>query len=564
VNNQKVNIENRSLAFYVLIIFFSLPIGLLIHFLAYHKYALFAPEIIIIYLAHFIISLSIAGLVWRWRFMAFFFIIPLLILYLNTIIPIDQAAALSIKWLSLMFSQVPWLISKILRISVKLVIPFLLLLFLSSKMDKSGWRWLSVASCILLVAPAFLWATYKPFPHVQEINEEKIDERTDLPLFIYIIWDEHMSIKWTPEGVSHAKAAKQEMVNFYNKYDFLLFTNAFSHYSSTDKSISNVLNFSAEPGLKTIESKKGHKNLIYNEVFSILKRRGYDIRVYQSNNMNFCDPSNTSITFCFEYKYHNIGDIQALDIRVDQKALLVLGHWFDVVVFVPSTIRTVRGILTSILGEKIVKIPIIGVLYNRVGPINVKLALEQVKSDTFRFPRGKAFFAHLLIPHSPYVYDENNNLKKDPKTWLGNSYRYETKIRPTRKEQYEHYYAQVRGLYKELDDWFTELDKKGILEDATVIFHGDHGSRIFYEAPKPPALSHPKWERIVKDSYSTLFAVKDIGIPKGQVATPKSIETLLDEYFNEQEKLYVAKPESNFVYIKQSDGGLKKIPYDRW
>ncbi len=120
-------------------------------------------------------------------------------------------------------------------------------------------------------------------------------------------------------------------------------------------------------------------------------------------------------------------------------------------------------------------------------------------------------------------------------------------------------------MYKWLDNWFDDLRENGLLKDAVVIFHGDHGSRICYAAPYTSTMSHPLWDRIVKDGFTTLFAVKDPGITKGKVEVAKPIEMLLKEFFLEREKLITATPENAFLLLL-SDGEkkLKKQSFDQW
>jgi hypothetical protein len=564
--NPRQSIENKSLALYVFTLFFCSFAILLTNFLAFHQYSLLKPEVFVIYLTLFIVALGVAVIVWKWRGVALFVILPVFVIYLNTTFSFHPICEWLVETMARIspFSYLSYFrkIGELIYLAIIVMIHLVFLYIFIFKMGKSGWKWLSVGALITLIAIMVSWFSFKPFPHIRELEEKSVQMKAGLPLLIYIIWDEHMSIKWVPENIPHAQETKKEMMDFYDKYNFRLYTDAFSHHHQTVKSISNVLNFSADLKAVELKTKKGHRRsnrrLMGNKVFQLLKSRGYDLRVYQSEYMNFCDPSDGPVGYCYEHGTNCIGDIEALDLQIKEKAFLIAGHWLKTFPYVKYPLGIIRKILTPFLGERINRIPIIGSPYNRVGPINVVPALEQIKSDIYEFPKGKAFFAHLLMLHYPYVFEENNRLKKNPKTWLGPDEWYETDSPPSWEEQYEHYYAQVRGLYKYLDNWFEDLNKKGLLKDAVIIFHGDHGSRICHDVLSHEAKSHEKWDRIVKDVFTTLFAARDNRLPKGQVATPKPIDVLLYEFFNEPDKMDVAKPESNFVYVPGESGKFEK------
>ncbi len=91
-------------------------------------------------------------------------------------------------------------------------------------------------------------------------------------------------------------------------------------------------------------------------------------------------------------------------------------------------------------------------------------------------------FAHFLMPHYSYVYDPSCNLKQDVSTWHRRYITYSTtgavNTPGSRRERYEAYFDQVRCAYELLAGFFDELKQAGIYDDATIIVHGDHGSRI--------------------------------------------------------------------------------------
>jgi arylsulfatase A-like enzyme len=116
-----------------------------------------------------------------------------------------------------------------------------------------------------------------------------------------------------------------------------------------------------------------------------------------------------------------------------------------------------------------------------------------------------------------------------------------------------------------LDELFEKMDHARLFDNAVIVIHGDHGSRIVKREPTIENEHELSREDIV-DAYSTLFAVK---FPK-QVASydtqPYPIEFLLQEkvvntLLGENGKLALPDP---FVFLRSEDQkilDLKPIPY---
>ncbi len=401
-------------------------------------------------------------------------------------------------------------------------------------------------------------------------TESNTDHSLDLPLLLYIIFDEHMGIKWAPEEIHAEKIAKQKMFSFYDKFNFTLFTNAYSLYFKTGDSISNVLNFKQNSLKNYYFPDDQDRKLVNNKVFDILEKKGYQIRIYQSNYIDFCSPDISNIEFCSEYQPNRISDLHNSKFLNIYKMLLIVGHYLksppktQLISYIIKRIRKyfVRPYLSQYLG----RIPILSLkirppwsTWNNIDIFN------QLKEDVNRFPRGRAFFVHLLTPHYPYIYDADGNLIMDPRKWLGPVRWYGTKKDPTYEERYNQYYEQVTSLYKSLDNWFTNLQKMGLLDDAIIIFHGDHGSRIYEKHPDISKVSNPKWDRTLKDGYSTLFAVKGPGLTTEKVDVLKSINELAHDFFLNPHNLKFPSPEKNYVLVpKKGSKELVKYHLSHW
>ena len=551
METQNNRISNLLFACFVFIIFFALPSSLLHNFLAYNHYSPFSPESLIIFVAIACLSLGSAGVAVIWRAGGVFLVALIVLFYIYAVVNIDQVYA----WIGNATVQT---IVKFGFAAAALIIIFLLI----RRMGATAWRGLALAAAVILASTSITWWIAAPLPRVRKMVQPSETDRSNLPPFLYIIFDEHMSVKWTPATPPSAQATRQRMLDFYQKFGFLLFTNAFSHYFNSAPSITNALNFSAEPSPVGLDKTQKGRKLVDNQVFNALNRMGYRIRVYQNQYLDFCNAADEGIEFCIEFGQNYIGDIQGTPIPTGHKSLLILGHWLKSFRFGKRITEATQKRLAASIGKDLLRIPIVGSPYNKVAPLNAMRALERLRTDVSRFPRGTAFFAHVLIPHYPYMFDDRCDLKKDPRTWLGPNTWYDNQNPPPRVEQYRHYYAQVRCLYRWLESWFDELADNGLLKDMVVIFHGDHGSRICQENPSVKTLSHPDWNRIAKDGFSTLFAVKNPKIAPGRVAVAKPINTLIEESFNDPQGLRKTKPGEGFVYLKSKGKRLQPYPYN--
>ena len=147
------------------------------------------------------------------------------------------------------------------------------------------------------------------------------------------------------------------------------------------------------------------------------------------------------------------------------------------------------------------------------------------------------FFAHLLIPHFPYSVDSACVIRRPILKWnsaiLRWNYRFVTENDAeiansprSRLARYEEYIPQVRCALLKLEELVDALKRRNAFEDAVIIVHGDHGSRIVLIEPRlenKDRLSRQDYY----DAFSTLFAVKAPGIAPGHDSRMMPLASLL-------------------------------------
>ncbi|MBI4845580.1 MAG: hypothetical protein HY810_03785 [Candidatus Omnitrophica bacterium] len=545
---------DKKLKLYIFAICFSLPAALFIKFLGENRYPLLTVETALLFFILAIFSLVVVSISSFSRNTALFIIGTVIFAYFYEITPFLE------KFICF-FEQ--WTVRTITGIIIVLVISAF-----SRRLKLSDWIYFGIAAFLTLSATTI--EAYLKITRDNKVRYEKnnLVHNKGLKPVLFIIFDEHMSIEGIPENISGAGILKQEMAEFYERFNFLYFPRAYSHFFESSLSIPNALNFTANPAIRYLE-KSGlrTKRLLMNRAFDFLKNRGYVFRIYQSDYIDFFDRSNEKIEYCFQY-YSGIEEIHKQDFKILDKSLLLMGHFLSAIKTGEKSVATVGFLVSLIVGDRINDIPIIGAPYDRLGPIRTIPAIEQLKKDTNHLKSGTVYFAHLLTPHHPFVYDELNNLKKDPRDWFGpnrwfNMYIYKRDL--AYEESYESYCKQLRGMYNWLNEWFNQLSERKEFNDLIIIVLGDHGSRITEEDPdNASVLKNPKWDSIAKDSFSVLFAVKGSQFEKGRVDIAKPLERLLFECFFYPQKLKVESSDENYLTLNLLNNKLLKVKYDNW
>jgi arylsulfatase A-like enzyme len=133
------------------------------------------------------------------------------------------------------------------------------------------------------------------------------------------------------------------------------------------------------------------------------------------------------------------------------------------------------------------------------------------------------------------VYDASCAIQQDIDSWL---YSTAPEALPrnnseaSRLERYRSYLAQVECTHEKLREVFAGLQRSGLYQKATILVHGDHGSRISIRTPLPQ-----HWQKISPrdyiDTYSTLFAIKLPGQAGGYDRRILSINQLFSGYIQD-------------------------------
>jgi hypothetical protein len=379
------------------------------------------------------------------------------------------------------------------------------------------------------------------------------------PLLIHLLLDEHIGIEGLPPEIPGTRALRPELIEFYTSRGFRLFGRAYSQYANTDNSLANLLNFTSRDISRpyVLRGTQSEWSLEQAAYFRMLQERGYRLHIYQSTFMDLCHADGVQPQQCTTYPVKSLGMIQGLAVPSAQKA----GAIVNAIVNQSNVLRVVntiyeRKVRAALLRAGVQLPPWLwqGPLF---APLRVPDVFQQLNADIVRHPRGHAFFAHLLLPHYPYLFDRRCELRPSMSDWLMNRiaatepFVYNTA--QSRAQKYERYAEQTRCALTLIDALLDDLRSRGLLEDATIVVNGDHGSRIPVRYPTARALATGLLTQSdLSDTFSTLYAVRAPGVAADYDQAPRSLVELLNHHVGGEP---LSAPGSCRVFLLVENGG---------
>ncbi len=368
-----------------------------------------------------------------------------------------------------------------------------------------------------------------------------IQSAKPLPHKIYFVFDEQTGIAGLPKDIPACAQTANLWSETLQRHGFTVFSNAFSNYFHTRDSIPSILNGRLvsqgadllPPGMTVAE----------NQLFASEAAKGKELIVYQSSYLSFASSA---------YRYRLLREYDANDVSVLLRANV---SW-------KFRARHLFGWYLRL------DAPLGPFLQNhfprfaedwRFGPLVVrKIWPSVILGDILKANRPTLFFAHLLNPHQPYVFDANGAVRPEP-DWYGG------RLSPADdlyRIKFKAHCEQSSFLARELDELLSALQQSGVLESSEIILHGDHGAKIseelhgrlvqFPSEPTLPDLLH---------SFSAMLAIRKPGRQMGTLDDTKgSILFLMQK--SKGSLANARGSELNKVYLFRPDQTISLL--DRW
>lgn len=355
-----------------------------------------------------------------------------------------------------------------------------------------------------------------------------------LPVYVHIILDEHPGIEIFSDEISSHKKLKKEVIAFYSRNSFRIFGRAYSQYYDTVDSIPSLLNFETTGNPDELAAGVGtNSRVLENRYFEGILSKGYEISVYQSAFLDYCGSvKGARISDCLTYNYYGAPSAALAGLDNAERAKIILflyqqrSFLSKVFVFIYLNLRE----SAALSGWELPDWPNWS---RKTGAIPALPVFDRLIEDVSSSSGGQMFFAHLHIPHSPYSVTSECRVRRPVLQW---TYRFRGTKKPhsgptnspeSRLAAYEGSIAQIRCSMSKLEKLFTVMKERGTFDDAVIIIHGDHGSRIVLNEPRQEFVNHLTRQDYF-DAFSTLYVVKSPAIEPGYDARMMALPELLE------------------------------------
>jgi hypothetical protein len=419
---------------------------------------------------------------------------------------------------------------------------------------------LAVTFGVLLVSTAAL-GTLEPYQEVRVAESAGAADgsarQKATGLLIHLLLDEHTGVMGIPTEFSGGAELRRDLRDFFTANGFRLFGNAVSEYEASRNSISGILNFTAGPTPYDLYDGREPYILKRSRYFEALAEAGYDIRVYQATYMDYCREFPALVSGCYTY-LHDGTDWMATSVLGDlDKLYAVFGLYLQLSGTVVEKVLKTYVRLDQRLQAYGLHLPRLPKWDDGPGPMNAMATFDRVIEDATSGPDGTAYFAHLLIPHGPYAYDRECRLRPHVNSWLSNRPPFRRENSESERQlSYAAYFEQLRCMQAKLQQLFDGLRASGRFDGATIIVHGDHGSRIHRVAARAENLDRLE-PRDYRDGFATLFAAKAPAMEAGYDEESAPVSRLLARAIGRGDLL--REPDAPIqVYLEGKDD------YDPW
>ncbi len=334
------------------------------------------------------------------------------------------------------------------------------------------------------------------------------------PFLLHLVLDSHIGVEGLEDMGPEGAALSRELTNAMVGAGFRVIGGAYSENLQTVNSIPRILNFGTAPPIPQSRKDTGIA-VTTNAYFSELRGRGYRLRIVQSDWVDYC--RHPAVDACEEYSATGIASIADSELTIDERAKLIA------TVFARLSELAVTA--TTLYDWQVAKwrssLPLSRLnIRANVGSLGALQAFQALIAELEKARPGEAYFAHLLFPHAPFIVDGQCH-RKPLDEW-----EYRDSLREL-DSQKAAYLEQTRCASVLLRDALDALGRSPAGDDAVVVIHGDHGSRLSSKTPMAYSVGQFDRHDLIA-GHSTLFAIRSPKIAAGYVAKMAPVPALLE------------------------------------
>lgn len=331
-------------------------------------------------------------------------------------------------------------------------------------------------------------------PDQPEWDDDLRGKTADQPAIVHLVLDEFMGTRGLREvtGMSEAEVAAIE--SGLVGQGFRVYRNARSVSLLTKFSISNFLTGRNEAG--NITSKPPAPNLSgyrhylkENRYFDALLAAGYSLHALYNTFLRLCPNQPMETVACRSFgldKQGALADRRSMSFRQSLNAyLLALGESL----MDPRSVEGVSALTMTFGRNERIQAPETGHVLSSLE------LLGRLTAEIANAKRGQAYFAHLLVPHRPWILG--------PDCMIADA---------AARSEHEQYRDQLLCIMAGLDGFLEAIEANPELRDAVVLVQGDHGARMDKTEPDPN-LDHDAPHML--DVYNAFVAIRAPGFAPG-------------------------------------------------
>lgn len=356
-------------------------------------------------------------------------------------------------------------------------------------MSRQRFRANALLILLAMLAGAWLDSKYEPYPDRSQENSALVD--TGLAPVVHILLDGFIGPGGLPDYPASA-LIRERILSFFEANDFQLYSHAYSRYFRTGESLPALMNYRHDfDDTFAMERVLGAEHILHeNALFDAAQGLGYRFNIYQTGHIDLCQSNPDSLDRCWQYDHPNVhSGLSSGDVTLRFRILL-------------KTLLQQSSLLLGLTAD-------VDWLSHVEVAVHDPRVFDTLARDLQAHAPGRYFFAHALIPHSPFIYraDCSPSYAQHPALRVGRS----RDERVLADEVYEIrnglYFGQIDCALDNLQALIATLKKSGIYDRAIIIVHGDHGSGI---APHEIVVENLQLldKEHYRAGYSTLFAVK--------------------------------------------------------
>ena len=340
--------------------------------------------------------------------------------------------------------------------------------------------------------------------------------RSDLPVVLHLILDEHIGIEGLPADMPGGGEIRGELTSFYASNGFQLFGGAYSEHLHTVNAIPQALNFGrAQP--PTPDQKMSGVRLRSNAWFDRLASQGYRLHVYQSDYVDYC--RHGAVVSCSDYTVAGLEDVAGAPLPPRDKARLALFGFLSLSEAILGGARTYDRVTRDARAHGIPLQPFDLEFRSKVSTVNALAAFDKLIADLKSAEPGEAYFAHILAPHYPYLADRHCRLLPADRWIMRRS-------ALSLRQRNAAYFEQIRCTTSKVAAALQALGQSPAGRRTIILVHGDHGSRITRVDPGSHRVGQFSDADVIA-GHSTLFAFRPLAAAPSYDPAPASLPALL-------------------------------------